>query len=55
MTGRPPAWLVVVAVLLLVVVPIGAVSDSNTHQASAGVPYQTNSGLPVSLGGGREG
>ena len=54
MSGRPPAWLVVVAVLLLVGVPIGAVSVSNTHQASAGVPYQTNSGLTVSLGDDRE-
>jgi hypothetical protein len=54
MSGRPPSWLVVVAVLLLVVVPIGAVSQSNTHQASAGVPYQTNSGLTVSLGDDRE-
>lgn len=54
MTGRPPAWLVVVAVLLIVVVPIGAVSVSNTHTATSGVTYQTNSGLEVTLNDDRE-
>jgi hypothetical protein len=54
MSHRPPRWLVVVAVVLLVGVPIGAVSVSNTHTATSGTTYQTNSGVEVTLGDQRE-
>ena len=49
MTHRPPRWLVVVAVLLLVGVPLGAVAASQTHTASPGTTYQTNSGVAVTV------
>jgi len=47
MSHRPPRWLVVVAVLLLIGVPLGAVAASQTHTASPGTTYVTNSGVAV--------